>query len=98
MAGVFYSDRRKVISICPSFQLRPPSVDTSREWLAEAVSRGELRADTDVQALARMIEVTLGGSFLAWTLHREGSAATRFREDLDFTLRPYLTHAAKAVK
>jgi AcrR family transcriptional regulator len=67
------------------------------EWLAEAVSRGELRADTDVRALARMIEVTLGGSFLARTLHREGSAATRFREDLDFTLRPYLTHAkAKA--
>ena len=38
-----------------------------------------------------MIEVTLGGSFLAWTLHREGSAATRLREDLDATLRPYLT-------
>jgi hypothetical protein len=44
-----------------------------------------------------MIEVTLGGSFLAWTLHRDGSAATRFREDLDITLRPYLAHAAKAV-
>ena len=38
-----------------------------------------------------MIEVTLGGSFLVWTLHREGSAATRFREDLDATLGPYLT-------
>ena len=35
--------------------------------------------------------VTLGGSFLAWTLHREGSAATKLREDLDATLRPYLT-------
>ena len=31
------------------------------QLLAEAVSRGELRADTDVQTLARMIEVTLGG-------------------------------------
>ena len=60
------------------------------QWLAEAVSRGELRADTDVRMLARMIEVTLGGSFLAWTLYREGSAATRFRADLDITLRPYL--------
>ena len=38
-----------------------------------------------------MIEVTLGGSFLAWTLYQEGSAATRFRRDLDATLRPFLT-------
>jgi AcrR family transcriptional regulator len=68
------------------------------QLLAEAASQGELRADTDVQALARMIEVTLGGSFLAWTLHREGSAATRFREDLDTTLRPYLAHGTKRVR
>jgi AcrR family transcriptional regulator len=60
------------------------------ELIAEAVARGELRADTDAPALARMIQVTIGGSFLAWTLFREGSAATRFREDLDATLRPYL--------
>ena len=64
-------------------------------WLAEAVSRGELRAGTDVRSLARMIEVTLGGSFLACTLYGEGSAATRFREDLDTTLRPYLARRAK---
>ena len=61
------------------------------QLVTEAVAQGELRAGTDAQALARMIEVTLGGSFLAWTLHREGSAATRLREDLDATLRPYLT-------
>src|SRR6266436_826267 len=36
---------------------------------AEAVVAGELRAGTDVRALARMIEVTLGGSFLAWTVY-----------------------------
>jgi AcrR family transcriptional regulator len=66
-----------------------------QELLAAAVSRGELRAGTDVQALARMIEVTLGGSFLAWTLYQEGSAATRVREDLDQTLRPYLVHRAR---
>jgi len=68
------------------------------QLLAEAVSQGELRADTDVPALTRMIEVTLGGSFLAWTLHREGPAATRFREDLDNTLRPYLAHRTKRVR
>jgi AcrR family transcriptional regulator len=66
-----------------------------QELLADAVSRGELRAGTDVQALARMIEVTLGGSFLAWTLYQEGSAATRLREDLDRTLQPYLARRAR---
>jgi AcrR family transcriptional regulator len=65
------------------------------QLVADAVARGELRADTDVPALARMIEVTLGGSFLAWTLYREGPAVTRFREDLDTTLRPYLARGAK---
>lgn len=65
------------------------------QLVAEAVARGELRADTDAPALARMIEVMLGGSFLAWTLYREGPAATRFREDLDTTLRPYLARGAK---
>ena len=59
--------------------------------VTDVVANGELRAGTDARALARMIEVTLGGSFLAWTLHREGSAATRLRDDLDATLRPYLT-------
>jgi AcrR family transcriptional regulator len=66
-----------------------------QQLLADAVAAGELRADTDVEALARMIEVTLGGSYLAWTLYREGPAARHLREDLDATLRPYLTHHAK---
>jgi AcrR family transcriptional regulator len=65
------------------------------QWLADAIAAGELRADTDVQALARMIEVTLGGSFLAWTLYREGPAARHLREDLDAALRPYLTHGVE---
>jgi len=64
--------------------------------VTEAVAHGELRTGTDPQALARMIEVTLGGSFLAWTLHREGSAATRISEDLDATLKPYLTKKSVA--
>ena len=65
------------------------------QLLADAVVVGELRADTDVRALAR-IEVTLGGSFLAWTIYREGPAAKHLREDLDATLRPYLTHGRRA--
>jgi AcrR family transcriptional regulator len=65
------------------------------QLVADAVARGELRADTDAPTLARMIEVTIGGSFLAWTLYREGPAATRFRKDLDTTLRPYLARGKK---
>lgn len=60
------------------------------QLLADAVAAGELRADTDVQALARMIEVTLDGSFLAWTIYREGPAASHLLEDFDAALRPYL--------
>jgi AcrR family transcriptional regulator len=63
--------------------------------VADAVAAGELRADTDAQALARSIEVTLGGSFLAWTLYREGAAADWLREDLEATLRPYLARHKK---
>ena len=58
--------------------------------VGDAVAAGELRDDTDVPALARSIEVTLGGSFLSWTLYREGAAADWLRRDLEATLRPYL--------
>ncbi len=60
------------------------------QLIANAVAAGALRANTDVRALARAIEVTLGGSFLAWTIYREGSAAEWLQEDLEATLRPYL--------
>ena len=63
------------------------------QLVADSVAAGELRADTDVPRLARSIEITLSGSFLAWTLYREGSAAAWFRKDLDATLRPYLVRA-----
>src|SRR5262245_52615688 len=68
------------------------------QLVADAIATGELRADTNVQALARMIEVMLGGSFLAWALYREGSAANWLRKDLDATLGPYLAHAHKRVR
>jgi AcrR family transcriptional regulator len=66
--------------------------------VADAVAAGELRADTNVQALARMIDVTLGGSFLAWTLYREGAAADWLREDLEAALRPYLAPGSDRVR
>jgi len=66
------------------------------QLLADAVTAGELRRGTDVRMLARMIEVTLDGSFLAWTLYREGTAARRLREDLEAAIRPYLSPRMKA--
>src|SRR5688500_9789684 len=42
--------------------------------LTEAVASGELRADADPATLARAVEVTLGGSLLAWGFHAEGRA------------------------
>src|SRR6516162_10078631 len=46
----------------------------ARRWYEELITRAvaarELRAGTDVQVLARLIEVTLRGSFLNWTLYR----------------------------
>ncbi|HEY7291789.1 MAG TPA: helix-turn-helix domain-containing protein [Vicinamibacterales bacterium] len=62
----------------------------------DTVAAGELRADTNIQALARSIEITLGGSFLAWTIYREGQAADWLRADLEATLRPYLVRRRKA--
>ena len=66
----------------------------ARVWyeqlLTEAIAAGELRGVTDVQPLGRLIEATLRGSFLGWTLYREGAAADWLRADLDAMLRPYL--------
>jgi AcrR family transcriptional regulator len=58
--------------------------------IADAISAGELRPETDIEVLARTIEVTLGGSFLAWTLYREGAASIWLRNDLNAVLRAYL--------
>jgi len=66
--------------------------------VADAIAAGELRTDTNAPALARSIEVTLGGSFLAWTLYREGSAAEWLREDLEATLRPYVVRRKKGMR
>jgi AcrR family transcriptional regulator len=74
----------------------------ARVWyeqqLVDAVAAGELRADTDTRALARLIEVTLRGSFLSWALYREGFAADWLREDLEATLRPYLVRRKNGVR
>jgi hypothetical protein len=66
--------------------------------VTRAVAAGALRPDTDVSSLARLIEVTLGGSFLTWTLYRQGPAAAWLRDDLDATLRPYVVRRESRVR
>jgi tetracycline repressor-like protein len=71
----------------------------ARAWyeqlLTEAIASGELRGVTDVHRLGRLIEATLRGSFLGWSLYREGDAADWLRADLNALLRPYLTRGGK---
>jgi AcrR family transcriptional regulator len=76
-------------------RLRRATREHYEQLVADAASAGELRSGTNARALARMIEVTLDGSFLAWTLYREGTAADRLRDDLEAVLRPYLVRGAK---
>jgi AcrR family transcriptional regulator len=70
----------------------------ARAWyeqlLADAVAAGELQT-TNLPRLARLIEATLRGSFVSWTLYREGSAASWLAADLDAVLRPYVIRARR---
>jgi AcrR family transcriptional regulator len=60
-----------------------------RDLVAAAVDARELSGNVDPDALARTVEVTVGGSLMAWAFYREGRAADWVREDLDAVLRPY---------
>jgi AcrR family transcriptional regulator len=55
--------------------------------LQAASTAGELRDDTDVGALAKLVETTYPGAMIGWALHREGSLAAWMREQLEAVLR-----------
>jgi D-glucosaminate-6-phosphate ammonia-lyase len=59
------------------------------KWLEEAVSCGELDAETDTWGLARLVETTLSGSLLNWAVHQDGDAAVWIRRDLEAVLEPH---------
>ncbi len=63
--------------------------------LAEARTAGELRPQTDVDALARVVETTLSGSLTTWACYQQGTAATWLVADLDAVLAPWLAPAGR---
>ncbi|MER6202881.1 helix-turn-helix domain-containing protein [Streptomyces sp. NPDC001586] len=58
--------------------------------LAEAADTGELRAGTDVAALARTVQAITAGAGLTWALDRSGTLAQRLRQELDTVLLPHI--------
>jgi len=58
--------------------------------VVDAVRAGELLGSTDPAATARAVEVTIGGSLMAWAVHQEGTAKSWVRHDLDVVLQPLM--------
>lgn len=54
--------------------------------LQAASAAGELRAGTDIEALAKFVETTYHGAMIGWALHREGSLAEWMRDQLEAAL------------
>ena len=59
--------------------------------LADAVAAGELRANTDVGALARMVETAVTGSLFTWATYRDEDATPWILKDLEVVLNPHRT-------
>jgi AcrR family transcriptional regulator len=65
-----------------------------RDLLDDAVAKGELARETDVDMLTRAVIAVLGGSLLAWAIRQEGTAAEWMRADLEAVLSPHLSGKA----
>lgn len=61
-----------------------------RTLLTEAVSQGELRAETDTAALARSVQANIAGTGLTWALDRQGLLPERLRREIKTLLSPHL--------
>lgn len=58
--------------------------------LSEAAGTGELRAGTDVAALARTVQAITAGAGLTWALERRGTLKQRLRHELTTVLCPHV--------
>jgi AcrR family transcriptional regulator len=54
--------------------------------LAEAVSKGELRAGTDTAALAGSVQAIIAGTGLTWALDRQGALPQRLHREISSLL------------
>ena len=61
----------------------------------EGVQQGALKKTVDAARLARAIEITVGGSLMAWAVYQEGKATTWMRRDLDALLHSVKTRRAR---
>ena len=66
-----------------------------RALVAEAVKAGELSRRTDVDALARALEVTITGSLWTWVFHQAGTASASMRQDVEALLAGYVVAPVK---
>ena len=57
--------------------------------LSDAQAAGELRRDTDVPALANLVETIYHGAMIGWGIHREGSLQDWMRDQVEATLAPH---------
>jgi len=59
------------------------------DGLMHAATAGELRAGTDTDALAKLLETTYHGALIGWSIHREGTLAAWLRDQLEAVLAPW---------
>jgi AcrR family transcriptional regulator len=57
--------------------------------LSAALAAGELRSDTDVATLAKLVETTYHGAMIGWAIHRENTLASWMREQVEAVLGPH---------
>ncbi|HEY3560028.1 MAG TPA: TetR family transcriptional regulator [Kribbella sp.] len=65
-------------------------VDSCDRFYRAAVAAGELRADTDVPALARHTLVCFNGALQVWAVNGWGSLTEFLTEQLDLLIAPHL--------
>ncbi len=58
--------------------------------LTESLLAGELRAGTDIAALARSVQALTAGAGLMWALDRQGTLTQRLRQELRNVLSPHM--------
>src|SRR5262245_47300350 len=66
-----------------------------RDLLQDAVTAGELRSDTEVDAVARTVEITVSGALMTWAMYDDEGPADRWiRDAVDAVISPYLASAS----